>query len=173
MWLLFWVAQATAHQLGVHMTNVSAGYWACGCLVRLLGALFRRLMAVPKEIRLVVLTGQVIAHASFSPAHSVLGQPYETLLVAAALLMGEMVSHPFELRRRAAFAREALAAGMVPDAATDAAATRLVDPLTLSFSDVSLERAYTDRAFTEARLRLASDMRPSMRLPCGHHVATM
>ena len=77
-----------------------------------------------------------------------LGQPLEGLLVVAALLVGELLAHPFELARRTAFAREALAAGRVPDAAVDAAAA--VHPLTLHFSNSALERAYAARAFGES-----------------------
>ena len=45
--------------------------------------------------------------------------------IAAALLVGELLGHPYELERRAAFAREAIAAGRVPDAAALASRPRL------------------------------------------------
>ena len=114
--------------------------WRVGCA---LGALFQRLIALPMTPRLLTLAAFSAPHLTLAPPFSELGTPNEGLLVAAAMLVGELLAHPFELYRRAAFAREALASGRVPDPTPDAAAA--VHPLTLRFSNGALERVYVGR----------------------------
>ena len=113
------------------------------------GMLLLRFVAVGQVPRMMVLVTVAIVIALWPSGMSEIGKPQEALLSTAALLTGELMSHPFELRRRAAFAREALASGRVPDPAIDAAGLRLVHPVTLRFSNGELERAYAVRSFGE------------------------
>ena len=64
----------------------------------------------------------------YTPQHTQLCT--QSLLVAAALITGELIGHPLELRHRAAFAREIQAAGgVLPAATSEVAAARLLHPL--------------------------------------------
>ena len=84
--------------------------------LNLLSALFQRIIAIPTAPRLLVLAAIGVTHLTFAAPMSAFGQPHEGLLVVGAMVAGELLGHPFELWRRAAFAREAIAAGRVPDA---------------------------------------------------------
>jgi hypothetical protein len=114
----------------------------------MLVAIFQRLVAMPEKPRFLVLTTWGLANFAFDPAHSELGNLQEGLLVVGALLIGELLGHPFELRRRLTFAREAEATGRLPKAAPNVDAA--VHPLTLCFANDALERAYAARAFGES-----------------------
>ena len=121
--------------------------FACVAAIHFFHGLFQRTLGMAVEPRCLTLLLVVLGRAAMYPSASELGQHWDTLLVAAALIVGELFGHPFEVRRRAAFAREAVAAGRVPD---EAPAARLVHPLTLRFSDGNLERAYAARSFGES-----------------------
>ena len=146
---LFFIGLALwcAHRRPVFVSGLSEGAWACCLAMTFLFAFSQRLIAIPAIPRRITLTSIALAHASYSPALSDFGQPLEALLVVAALLVGELLSHPIELFHRTAFAREALAVDGVPDGALSAAVVRLVHPLTLCFSDDALENAFAVQFF--------------------------
>ena len=149
LWSLTRMGVWAAHRRYVLVSGVSASGWLCGPVaLNLLFALFQRFIALPTVPRFIVLAARVIPFFAFTTPWSELGQPVEGLLVAAAVLVGELLGHPFELQRRTAFAREALAAGRVPDPAPDPAAA--VHPLTLRFVNGALESAYAARSFSES-----------------------
>ena len=130
-------------------TGVSLRVFLCVAALHGGGALFQRSSGMPIEPRLCSLAVVALGRLGFAPA-ACIGQLADTLLVSAALLVGELVGHPLEVRRRAKFAREAMAAGRVPDPAADAAALRLVHPITLRFADGALLDAHNDRRFGES-----------------------
>ena len=125
-----------------------------GAVLVMLLALFQRFIALPTRHRYFVVATFVMSRSCW-PGTSDIGQPYETLMFAAALLVGELLGYPFELGRRQAFAREASGSG-APAAAAAAVATvattapGAMHPLTLRFADTSLECAYSGRAFSES-----------------------
>ena len=146
--LLAYSATALVQRWTILVSGLSTREMVCIALLHVMFALFQRFIALPALPRFIVLTAIGAAHLAFATSHSELGHPVEGLLVAGALLLGELLGHPFELQRRVAFAREALAAGRVPDAAPDPAAA--VHPLTLRFSDGGLEGAFSACTFTES-----------------------
>jgi hypothetical protein len=107
-------------------------------------ALFQRFIALPTAPRFLALG---VLSSFITSTLSELAPLREGRLIVAALVIGELLGHPFELRRRVAFAREAVAAGRVPNAAPDPAIA--VQPLTLRFSNRALESAYRARTFGE------------------------
>jgi hypothetical protein len=136
-----WLAQRHYELVG----GMSAREWVCGP-VALTGlfALLQRFIGLPTAPRLLTLAATGLMN--LTTAHfTVLGRPHEGLLIVVALLAGDALGRPFELRRRAAYARE-MAAGRALDASPDAA----VHPVSLRFSDHALERAYAARCFKES-----------------------
>ena len=94
------------HPLGLHGVSPPAFTLALG--LHFILAIFQRIIGLPSGPRLIVAMVRFLTHLAWRPSASKeLGQPQEALLVAAALLAGEMLGHPLEVWRRAAFARDA------------------------------------------------------------------
>ena len=154
IWSVLWtLAIATftlAHRRFALVSGLNTAEFATLLFVYLVGASYQRFLGLPAARRLMAVAAFCLAHLMMTPSISELGQPHEALLVAAVAALSELLGHTFELHRRLAFAREALAAGRVPDADAAAAVMRLVHPLTLRFSNGALESAYAARAFSES-----------------------
>lgn len=148
-WCVIWVILAllisVSRQLQL-IGDLHPAQWLGVCIIYLCAPLIQRCLALSPAARLLVLA--VLTGAQFfGTAVSQLGRPLESLLVTAALITGELISHPLELRHRAAFAREVQATGL-PATTSEVAATRLLHPLTLCFAHADMERAYTAYSFT-------------------------
>jgi hypothetical protein len=105
-WGLTSMSMAVAQRRFLLVSGLSFREVACLASLYGLGALFQRLVSLlPATQRMLTVCGFVAGIASWSPM-SELGQPREALLMVAAVLIGELLAHPFELRRRVAFARE-------------------------------------------------------------------
>ena len=100
--LVLWLAQGHYALVG----GMSAREWVCGP-VALTGlfALLQRFIGLSTAPRLLTLAATGLMN--LTTAHfTVLGRPHEGLLIVVAILAGDVLGRPFELRRRAAFARE-------------------------------------------------------------------
>jgi hypothetical protein len=152
--LLAYSATALVQRWTILVSGLSTREMVCIALLHVMFALFQRFIALPGALRLAVLAGCVAGRAAMWPPFSELGQPHETLLVAAALLIGELLGMPVELSSRAAFARETSARELSDERpACSADATRFakhaLHPLTLRFADGAVEDAYSRFCFTE------------------------
>jgi hypothetical protein len=111
-----------------------------------LGAFFVRLSYHHLVPRLLVYTSGVGLHVAFPM--SVLGSCNEALLIAAAMLIGELLAHPVEIsRRRTHVSLHADALASLEDTPPPAFS---VHPLTIRFADPRLERLYASRCFADS-----------------------
>lgn len=90
--------------------KLSVSFMYAVAFVSVFMALFQRYVALPPVPRLLTITAVASARFAMWPAVSVLGQPLEATLVTAALLIGELLGHPLELRQRNTFVHEASSA---------------------------------------------------------------
>jgi len=104
-WTVTWAGIAVAQHLFVVVSGLSSHVFAAFGALYALIALFQRFIALPMAPRLLTSLFIVNAHSSWTPPMSEFGQPHEGLLVIAALLVGELLGHPFEHRRRLVYMR--------------------------------------------------------------------
>ena len=119
-----------------------AGVFTCVCCIHLIVANVHGLVAIPFKPRMVLLVSMVAGQACL-PTLSNIGQPREALLNIAALILGEMLAHPLDLHRRAAYAGDVLRAD-------NRDCQPLVHLLIFPDSNADLERAYAALSFDEA-----------------------
>lgn len=150
-----WAVFAAAQQRFVLVDRLSDRAFAAALAVGGMAALLQRATALPAVPRMLAIAAVVLANYNLklregssdvedSSSHTS-QQPPEMLVISAALLTGELIGHPLELRWRAAFAREA-SHGRVPDASVDEST---VHPITLCFASRELEQPYATRYFRE------------------------
>ena len=116
-----------------------------------LGALCARLCGLTAAPRRIAIVCMALARI-WLPHYSALGRAADVAGLVGGLLLGELFGHAVELRRRAAFVREAAAArsAAAPPPVADAVPCH-VHPLTLQFEAPELERAFVHRRLSEAR----------------------